>query len=391
MKQIGAKINSKVFCLRRSLRTFSPSFQLAKLPDEYHENESSERLPNELNIPKMDELVELVVDELTDLPSFDLSAFTKDQDPVIDRPSDKDSAGELNDNFEFLLDKILEEFQSVDVMDMSERMMKMRQWKSKEFMNLYHLILPLIEKRVNCSSPKMGLFFMETETENAKLAKTNRLRSNLQPREAQEHRDQIRKAIDKLIGPRNPKTSRILAKPINFPPIQPNYRSGPSHTEFEDRLRNILELLDSPVDLESYLNYPEPSIEHSDSFFFDEWESWYQNIMKLVSKMDAYVGGNPDFDLLADRFICVDFLWPKDPTHPIPSVPLSDTYKEKILVPFFEVAGPVERNLPPSFTRSLPRLRNLQEPDYPMIFTEAQIAFKMGREYQNATGKIFVM
>ena len=394
MKQIGAKVHAKVFCLQRSLRTFSPSLQLAKL-DQFDKNETSSRsndsqisldistfeLEDELNIPNIDELV--------DRPQIDMSAFGLNEET-----STSWSDGELNDNFEYLLDKILEEFQKVDVVDMPERFMKTRQWKSKEKIHLYHIVLPLLKNHTDFAeiSPKMGIFSIEkeTETENVKILKRNRLRNQFQSCQfqlrGQQHR--LKTNTTKLLG----RNEFILKKPVNFPKVKPDYnQSVPSKKIFEDRLRDILELLDSPVDLKPYLNYPEPSLERSNSFLFDEWESWYQKIFKLVSKMDSYIGGDPDFDLFANRSILVNFLCPNDPHSPIPSVNMDDTYKNQFLVPFFEAAGPIERKLPPSIANSFSRIRDLKEADYPMIFTIPEIAFHMGYKFQKASGKILVM
>ena len=149
--------------------------------------------------------------------------------------------------------------------------------------------------------------------------------------------------------------------------------------------------MDSPVDLNSYLNYPEPSLENSDSFFFDEWESWYQKMLNLIMKLDSYNGGDPDFDLIADRSILVDFLWPKDSSTPIPDIPMKDVYKNGFLVPFFEFVGPVEKNLPSNITNSFTRLTDRLEPDYSMIVIQPEISIHMGRDFQNTTGKILVV
>ena len=392
MKQIGAKIHAKVFCLQRSLRTFSPSLQLAKL-DQFDKNETSSRsndsqksldisnfgLEDELNIPNIDELI--------DRPSIDMSAFGL-EDETVDSTSWSD--GELNDNFEYLLDKILDEFQKVDVVDMPERLMKLRQWKSKEKIHLYHIVLPLLKHHIDFSeiSPKMGIFSIETDTENVKILKRNRLRSQFQSRQLLEHQYLIKSEMRKL----DARNHYIFRKPVHFPKVNPDYnQSVPSKEIFEDRLRDILELLDSPVDLKPYLNYPEPSLERSNSFFYEEWESWYQNIFKLVSKMDSYIGGEPDFDLFANRSILVNFLCPNDPHSPIPSVGMDDTYKHQFLVPFFETAGPIERKLPPSTANSFSRIKEMKEADYPMIFTIPEIAFQMGYKFQKASGKILVM
>ena len=382
MKQIGAKIHSKVFCLQRSLRTFSPSFQLAKL-DEYNHrgpsfDKSSDDDSQKFKIPDMD--------ELTEYPSIDLSSFGLVDDPGTTSP------GELNDNFEFLLDKILAEFESVDVVEMPERLMKMRQWIPKENMHLYHIILPLIQtsfQNTN-SSPNVGLFFMESPSEKTKIEKINSLRSSLQPRQARQHRDLVRQNID-FFKDINQNRFWHCRKPINLPLAQRNHEKIPNRMDFESRLRDILELLDSPSDLNSYLNYPEPSLENSDSFFFDEWESWYQKVLNLILKMDSYTGGDPDFNLIAERSIFVDFLWPKDSSTPIPSVPMKDVYKNAFLAPFFEIVGPIEKNLPSNITNSFTRLLERIEPDSSMIFVQPELSFDMGRDHQNASGKILVM
>ena len=382
MKQIGAKIHSKVFCLQRSLRTFSPSFQLAKL-DEYNHNEpfSDKSSDDDSQILKIPD-----IDELTDYPSIDLSSFGLVDDPGIASP------GELNDNFEFLLDKILAEFENVDVVEMPERLMKMRQWKPKENLDLYHIILPLIRTAfVNTkSSPNVELFFMDSPSENSKIEKLNSLRSSLRPRQAQQHKSLVRTRIELLKNLDDYRFNQFR-KPIHLPLAQRNYEKIPSQMDFENRLRDILELLDSPVDLNSYLNYPEPSLENSDSFFFDEWESWYQKMLNLIMKLDSYTGGDPDFDLIADRSILVDFLWPKDSSTPIPDIPMKDVYKNGFLVPFFEFVGPVEKNLPSNITNSFTRLTDRLEPDYSMIVIQPEISIHMGRDFQNTTGKILVV
>ena len=383
VRQIGAKIHSKIFCLQRSLRTFSPSFQLSNL-DEYNHNKpsldkSSDGDSQKIKIPD--------IDELTNYPSIDLSSFGLVDDPGTVSP------GELNDNFEFLLDKILAELESVDVVEMPERIMKMRQWNPKENMDLYHIILPLIQTSfLNItSSPNVGLFFMESPSEETKIEKINSLRSSLQPRQAQQHRGLVNQKIDNLIDVNYIRFWHRLNKPINLPFAQRNYEKLPKRMDFESRLRDILELLDSPSDLNSYLNYPEPSLENSDSFFFDAWESWYQKVLNLIMKMDSYTGGDPDFDLIAERSIFVDFLWPKDSSTPIPSVPMTDVYKNTFLVPFFQIVGPIEKNLPSNITKSFTRILEALEPDSPMILVQPEISFEMGRDYQNASGKILVM
>ena len=382
MKQIGAKIHSKVFCLQRSLRTFSPSFQLAKL-DEYNHNEpsldkSSDDDSQKLQIPDIDELI--------DYPQIDLSSFGLVDDPGTASP------GELNDNFEFLLDKILAEFKSVDVVEMPIRLMKMRQWKPKENVDLYHIILPLIpaSHKYAISSPNVGLFFMESPSEKTKIEKINSLRSSLQPQQARQHRGLVNQKMDNLKDLKNERYWHYRI-PVNLPFAQRNYETIPTRIDFESRLRDILELLDSPSDLNSYVNYPEPSFENSDSFFFDEWESWYQKVLDLILKMDSYTGGDPDFDLIAERSIFVDFLWPKDSSTPIPSVSMKDVYKNTFLAPFFEIVGPIEKNLPSNITNSFTRILERLEPDSPMILVQPEISHEMGQKNQNASGKILVM
>lgn len=385
MKQIGAKIHSKVFCLQRSLRTFSPSFQLAKL-DGYNNNEppldrSSDDDSQKLKIPDFD--------ELKDYPPIDLSSFGLEDDPGTS------FSDELNDNFEFLLDKILAEFESVDVVEMTERLMKMRQWKPKQNMDLYYIILPLIESsfRKRKSNPNVGLFFMESPSEKTKNEKIKSLRSTLHPQQARAHKALVKKRID-ILKEHDPGSRMGIWKSgltINLPHVRQNYEKIPSQMIFQSRLRDILELLNSPVDLNLYLNYPEPSLRNSDSFFFDEWESWYQKMLNLITKMDSYTGGDPDFDLIADRSIFVDFLCPKDSSIPIPSVPLKAVYKNSFLVPFFELVGPIEKNVPSNISNSFTRFMDKLEPDPSMLFILPEIAYQMGREFQNCSGKILVM